>query len=228
LTAGDTFDRMATAARTRPDDRQVERLLALIEPPRVAIDGRNLRVLIEDRGEPLGYELWFRPGTGQAGGPGWLEFAREPGGPVATRAVSACEVMALAADSGRGTDVADLTLWLAELFADTDTAGGRAVADRLRAEVAAACRGERVSLRPLQARILEAMVRGETLSAMCRRGGFTDRRGQPDTTWFERRAGLLPVRCNKTGKWRRARTASPELVARLARAVDLAPAELGV
>jgi hypothetical protein len=25
---------------------------------------------------------------------------------------------------------------------------------------------------------------------MCRRGGFTDRRGRPDTSWLERRAGL--------------------------------------
>jgi hypothetical protein len=46
----------------------------------VAVDHEAMRILIRDRGEPLGYELWFRPGSGQAGGVGWLEFAWEPAG----------------------------------------------------------------------------------------------------------------------------------------------------
>ncbi len=144
------------------------------------------------------------------------------------RAVSACEVMALASEVDLAEAVADMTLRLARLFEATDTAGGAAIAWRLRAEVRAGRAGERVALRRIQARILQALADGETLASLCRRGGFVDRRGRPDTSWLERRAGLLPQRCNKTGKWRRARTASPELVARLARGVGLAPAEVGV
>ena len=60
LTAPDTVDRMSTATAA-----SAEQLVALLEPVTVAVDREALRVLIEDRGEQVGYELWFRPGRGR-------------------------------------------------------------------------------------------------------------------------------------------------------------------
>jgi hypothetical protein len=76
--------------------------------------------------------------------------------------------------------------------------------------------------------MLERIEAGETLVTMCERAGFVDRDGRIDTTWLRRRAGLLPDRCSRSGKVRRARTASYEVFLRLVRAVDGTPEEFGV
>jgi hypothetical protein len=99
---------------------------------------------------------------------------------------------------------------------------------RLLDEVRSGFELERVSLRALQARMLERIEAGETLVTMCERAGFVDRDGRIDTTWLRRRAGLLPDRCSRSGKVRRARTASYEVFLRLVRAVDGTPEEFGV
>lgn len=205
-----------------------EQLMALLEPVTVAIDHGALRVLISDRGERVGYELWFRPSPGQAGGPGWLEFCRDPHGRLVRKSVRAGEVMALVRDAGREREVAEMTLQLAEWFRVAGCAEARRLVRRLEDEVAEGMALERIALRALQARLVERLVEGETLSEICRRGGFLDRRRRPDTTWFERRrAGLAWTLCNKTGKWRIARTATPEVLGRMARAICVAPHEVG-
>jgi hypothetical protein len=227
LTCLGTVDRMATATADRLHSPTAEDLASLLEPVAVAVDLDAQRVLITERGEAVGYELWFRLGIGRAGGPGWLEFARDPHGSVVTRAVSASEVMALVRDADRDDDVAWLTLSLARWFADARLPQAERIARRLRAEVRAGGEGELVALRSLQARILERLVEGESIGAMCRRGGFLDRRRKPDTTWFGRRSGLMWQYCYRTHKWRLDRTAPPQRVQQLAHAVGVDPHEVG-
>jgi hypothetical protein len=149
-------------------------------------------------------------------------------GSVVQTAVSAADVMALARDVEREREVAELSRRVACAFLRQDDPVAARIGDRLLEEVRDGIELERVSLRALQARMLERIEAGETLVTMCERAGFIDRDGRVDTTWLQRRAGLLLERCSRTGRVRRARTASYEMFLRLVRAVDGTPEEFGV
>lgn len=199
---------------------------AALAPLELAIDPDELRVLVRDP-DPVGYELWFRDGRGRSAGPGWVELCFAEDGSLCRTAVRASEVMAVARDAGREDEVAAMTEGLAHLL---EQGGGRGLrlGARLREEVEAGNNLERVSLRAVRTRVLELLVEGDTLTAMCERGGFRYHGGKPDSTWLCRRAGLIPERCSRTGKVRTRRTAGYEVFCQLVAAVDGRPHEFGV
>ncbi len=196
------------------------------EAPEISIDPQAGRIVVVDRGETFGYELGWRRGRGRAGGFGWSELTRGEHDVVFITAVTASEVMAVCRDGHRHEDVAAITLAGAETLGACKSE--RAMARRLAAEVRAGYEAERVSLRAIQARIVAQLVEGATLTDLCVRGGFVDRDGRIDTTWLERRAGLMAARCSRTGKVRTARTASYPIFCRLLAAVDAEPHEFDV
>jgi len=200
-----------------------------LPPLDIQVDPAEGRVLVRDRDELIGYELWFRPRRGHLGGPGWMElsFDLESGAPIET-AVPTSEVMAVARDAGLDDQVAELTGSLAAWYEAPGHEAADRVAARLHNEVQAGEGRERLSLRAVQARLIERLVAGESVSLMCERAGYVHRSGQPDTSWLLRRAGLVPVRCSRTGKVRRARTAGYEVFCQLVAAVDASPHEFGV
>ncbi len=236
LDSAGTFDcQMSTRADltlTPTAGRSVTELLgagvaaAALAPLELVIDPDALRVLVRDP-DPVGYELWFRDGRGRSAGPGWVELCFAEDGSLCRTAVRASEVMAVARDAGREDEVAAMTEGLAGLL---EQGGGRGLrsAARLREEVDAGHNLERVSLRAVRARMLELLVEGETLTAMCERGGFRYDGGKPDSTWLCRRAGLIPERCSRTGKVRTRRTAGYEVFCQLVAAVGGRPHEFGV
>jgi hypothetical protein len=188
--------------------------------------GKPRRTLVVvDRGERVEYALGPRPGRGRGGGFGWTERVSLPGARPTETAVCAAEVMAVLGDHGRGEEAAELTLAAADAL---ERRGDRAGAGRLRGEVEAGRNLERLSLRPVQTRMLERLVEGWTLAEMAARGGFLQASGRADTSWLQRRAGLVPQACSKTGKVRRARTARYDVYVALVRAVGGDPHEFGV
>ena len=245
LTAPDTFD--GEAMRT-PADKHQNRTAsaasvarrpgaggdpaapaALDEPFELQVDPAELRVLVCDAGETFGYEMRFREKRGKDGGVGWSELSFDPrDGRVVETSVRTAEVMALAREAGLAEQPARMTEWVAGWFEQARCAQARRLAARLRAEVAAGRRGERIAVRRVRAAVLERLVRGEELVVMAERGGFVYRDGRPDTSWLARRAGLAPALCSKTGKLRLARTASYDVFCQLVAAVDQSPHEFGV
>jgi hypothetical protein len=235
LTRLDTVGREAMSPATeqtapRPAPRSAVRRLAdrQEEALQVLVDQDAGRVLVRDRGELVGYELRMRERFGRAWGLGWVELVLDEEGAVLETGVSVAEVMAVAADADRDREVAELSRWAARELIETGDPVADRMGRRLLDEVRSGFELERVSLRALQARMLERIEAGETLVTMCERAGFVDRDGRIDTTWLRRRAGLLPDRCSRSGKVRRARTASYEVFLRLVRAVDGTPEEFGV
>lgn len=146
-------------------------------------------MLLRDRGELVGYELRMRERFGRAWGLGWVELLLDEEAAVVVTGVSVTEVMAVAADAGREREVAELSRWAArELIESGDPVADR-MGRRLLDEVRSDFELERVSLRALQARMLERIEAGETLVTMCEPAGFVDRDGRIDTTWLQRPAG---------------------------------------
>lgn len=199
-----------------------------LAPPEVSIDRAAGRVVVRDRGETFGYELCERRGTGRAGGLGWTELVRGEHGVVTVSATTTAEVMAVCRDADRDLEVARITLGTAERTERERGRPGARTAERLRIEVEQGLARERLSLRSIQARIVAMIVQDDTLTELALRGGFVDRDGRVDTTWLERRAGLMSDRCSRTGKVRTARTASYEVFVRLVRAVGADPSEFDV
>lgn len=199
------------------------------EPPDITVDFDAGRVTLDDRDETVTYELRMGFGRGRAARCSWVEQVRDAAGELVQTAVTTAEVMAVLRDVGRELDAVRMTLATAAFFERADDCKeARRIARRLRSEVRDGHNLRRVSLRPLQALILERLVAGETLSDMCARGGFVGKGGKLDTSWFQRRAGLLPDRCSRTGKLRFARTANYAVFCRLVRAAGAEPHELGV
>ena len=199
------------------------------EPPEIKVDFESGSVEVRDVGEVIRYQLRMGAGRGRAARCGWTEEVRDVEGRLVQTGVTTAEVMAVLRDVGREQDAVRMTLATAAFFEEAaDCPEAQRIARRLRAEVRDGHNLRRISLRPLQALILERLVAGETLSEMCARGGFVGRRGKLDTSWFQRRAGLLPDRCSKTGKLRYARTANYSVFCRLVRAAGAEPHELGV
>jgi hypothetical protein len=219
-----------TGQQSRRHTRQacLERLAQVWAPLSVDVDRAEGSVTLRDRDVVVRYELWLRGGLGRFGAPGWVERDLAADGTVTSFAVPTAEVMAVLRDTGQERAAAAMTCALARWFEQAEDSACVRVADRLRAEVAAGERRERVSLRALQGRIVERLVAGETLSEMCERAGFRAGDGNVDTSWLQRRAGLLPARCWRTGKQRLARTASYEVFCQLVRSVEADPHEFGV
>lgn len=202
--------------------------LAVTGPPDITVDFETGRVHVADRDETVTYELRMGSGRGRVGRCSWIERRAGLTGERVETGVTTAEVMAVLRDVGREEDAARMTLATAAFFERADCWEGRQIAKRLRAEVADGRNLRRVSLRPVQALIVERLVAGDSLADMCGRGGFVQKDGRPDTSWFQRRAGLLPERCSRTGKLRTARTASYSVFCRLARAAGAEPHRLGV
>ena len=186
------------------------------------------RIEVTDRGQRFAYELHFRGVGGRYSGPGWVELAPQPDGTIAPLGVTTAEVMAVLSDAGREEDAAAMTRAVALWFERAGDAFADRVAARLRDGVDAGYGRERLSVRALQARIVERLVDGETLVDMCERAGFKLPSGKADTSWIQRRAGFMPTRCSRTGKMRLARTASYDVFCALVRAIDAEPHEFGV
>ena len=215
MAATETRTSVAALEETRP-------------PLGVMVDEAAGRIELCDRDEQFAYELRFRPGTGGYAGPGWVELTPLSRGARQLVAVRTSEVMAVLSDAGREEDAAAMTRALALWFEAPGEPAADKVAARLRAEVAAGYGRERVPLRALQGAITERLIDGETLVSICERGGFKLRSGSADTSWLCRRAGFMPTRCSRTGKIRRARTASYEIFCRLVHAIEREPHEFGV
>jgi hypothetical protein len=122
----DTVDREAMTQTTeqpppRPaPNKATERLAARQdEPLQVLIDHDSGRVLVRDRGEPIGYELRMRERFGRAWGLGWVELLLRDEGAVVETGVSAAEVMAVARDAGRALEVAELSRWAARQLVES-------------------------------------------------------------------------------------------------------------
>lgn len=197
-------------------------------PLEVAVSEKAGRIDVFDRGQHFAYELHFRGAGGRYGGLGWVELSPQPDGEIAAFGVTTAEVMAVLGDAGRGEDAAAITRAVALWFEQAGDAAADRVAAALRDGVEAGYRRERLSVRPLQAAIVERLVEGETLVDMCERAGFKLPSGKADTSWIQRRAGFMPTRCSRTGKVRLARTASYDVFCALVRAIDAEPHEYGV
>ena len=179
------------------------------------------RVLLRDRGEAVGFELRMRERFGRLG-LGWVELLLDEEGAVV-------ETVGGRGDGRGGRRGPRARGGRAEPLgrprADrVGRPGRRPHGRRLLDEVRAGFELERVSLRAPQARMLERIEAGETLVTMCERAGFVDRDGRIDLAGARPR----PDRCSRSGKVRRARTASYEVFLRLVRAVDGTPEEFGV
>ncbi len=124
--------------------------------------------------------------------------------------------------------VAKLTLDAADEIAADGGARRLTVARRLRGEVAAGWGMELMAVRPVQAAVLACQVEhGLTISDLCRRSGFTVTRGC-DVSWLERRAGLKPEVCSRTGRRMHRRVVGYEVYVRLVEAVGGDPVDFGV
>ena len=205
---------------------------------RIELDRQRRTLAVSDRGTLIRYELGRRgPGRGSFG---WSErviqraLPYEPLGAELVRSVPTAEVMAVAADREREAEVAELTLSAAEALcqrrrAPRGRSGAEAeLAARLRQEVRNGHGLERVSVRPIQRRLLERMAAGEPVSEMCERGGFRMATATAATSWFLRRAGLQVEVCSRTAKRRYARTMAYDLAVRYAVALEADPYEPGV
>ena len=219
LTALDTFDgeamrapadthqdrtpTVAAAARRYGGSHQPGPLPPLAHRFEVCPDPAELRLLVHDGQDTLGYELRFRTGRGKDGGIGWSELSFHPvDGSVVETAVRASEAIALAREAGFGEQPARMTESVAAWIETAGCHQARRTASRLRREVQSGRARERIALHRVRLALLERLAAGEELVVMCERGGFTYRDGRPDTSWLLRRAGLVASVCSKTGKVR--------------------------
>ena len=173
---------------------------------------------------------WATAAAGPRAAAGRRSSATRDGKPVHT-GVTTAEVMAVLRDVGREQDaVRDdarhgrvLRAGSRRVLAGAADRGAAAPGGPRRpqpaARVAQAAAGARSSSGSSPARRCATCASAAASSA----GG-----GKLDTSWFQRRAGLLPDRCSKTGKLRFARTANYAVFCRLVRAAGAEPHELGV
>lgn len=181
-------------------------------------------LVLYDRGSKVVYRLGARGRRGERWAFGFSEYVIEPDGSTCRTPVSAAEVMAVAREVGCEHVVSEM------VEAALPFATPRNVR-RLRAELAAGRNLDRVALPRIQAAILARLAEGWSLSDLSERGGFVSGRGgeatRHDTSWLQRRAGLVPHVC-RTGKRRTARTADYGVAVRLVAAVGGDPYEFGV
>lgn len=191
--------------------------------PEPADGALRTAMILFDRGATVVYRLGAR-GRGERWAFGFTELAIEADGSATRTPVSAAEVMAIARELDREDEVVEM------VEAALPYASPRN-ARRLGAELAAGRNLDRVALPRIQAAILARLAEGWTLSDLSERGGFVagpDRPvGRHDTSWLQRRAGLVPHVC-KSGKRRTARTADYHVFVKLVQAVGRDPYEFGV
>lgn len=192
-----------------------------IDRPREGALRTAVRLL--DRGTTVVYRLGAR-GKGQRWAFGFTEHVLQDDGSFTSTPVSAAEVIAIARIAAREDEVIEM---VEQALPCTTPRNAR----RLRDEVVAGRNFERVALPKIQAAILAKLADGFTLSELSERGGFvsaaTENGGKHDTSWLQRRAGLIPHVC-KTGKRRTARTADYHVAVMLVRAVGGDPVDFGV
>lgn len=225
--SGDVLDALMRAVGVEEPPPEVA-----FQPPsgpyEVLIDSRQpgatrTTVVLLDRGTTVVYRLGAR-GRGQRWAFGFTEYVAETDGSVVRTPVSAAEVIAIAREVGREREVIEM---VEEALPYTTPRNVR----RLRAEITAGRNFARVALPRIQTAIMRRLAEGITLSELSERGGFVSgaptRGGKHDTSWLQRRAGLIPHLC-KTGKRRTARTADYDVLVMLVRAVDGDPLDFGV
>lgn len=207
----------------------LEQVVAGAEAPREGACGyrldRERRVLaVRDRQRRTVYVLGAKPD----GGFGWMAAYEEPGGWVfQTWALSAAEPMAMVRDLGGEQAVAELTLGFAAGL-EGERAATPKTLRRLRREVAAGHDQQVMAVRAIQAAVLRCQVeQGLTISALCHRSGFIGADGRADVSWLERRAGLKPEVCSRTGRRRHRRVVAYRVFVRLVEAVGGAPVDFG-
>ncbi|GAC1522936.1 MAG: hypothetical protein NVS2B6_08400 [Thermoleophilaceae bacterium] len=180
-------------------------------------------VRLHDRDALVLYRLGAR-GTAGRWAFGFTEHVTEADGATGSTPVSAAEVMAVAREVGREQEVIEM---VNAVLVHVTPRNAR----RLAAEVEAGRNCERVALPRIQAAILRCLADGVTLSDLSERGGFVtpmaSSGGKHDTSWLQRRAGLIPHVC-RSGKRRTARTADYDVSVMLVRAVDGDPVDFGV
>lgn len=85
-----------------------------------------------------------------------------------------------------------------------------------------------VETAPLGEAVKRAIQAGESLSDLCRRGGFLDKNGKADTSWLQRTVGLKPTYCSRRhGNYPR-RFTRFSTAERIAKALDLDPVDIGL
>lgn len=190
------------------------------------LDAERRVLCVRDRQLRTIYVLGRKP---RGGGYGWMAAYEEPQGWVwQVWKLPASEPMALVRDLGAEDEVAELTLAAAGVL-ESGRARERAAAARLRAEVAAGWDMELMAVRKIQAAVLRCQVEhGLTISDLCHRGGFLSTAGEPDVSWLERRAGIKPEVCSRTGRRMHRRVVGYETYARLVEAVGGDPVDFGV
>jgi len=188
-------------------------------------------VRVLDAGTQLTYRLTrtrTRRGARERGMYGWVEGVRLAGETrIGWRAVGASEPYAVLRQFGREGEVFELTAQFCRIL----THGGRlerSAAERIVRSLHQGVELERVGLRALQVAILERLEEGVTLAELCERGGFVTREGRPDTTWYQRRAGLMRHSHGASRKMLYARTAEYEMAVALCRSVEREPWEMGL
>lgn len=190
----------------------------------VGESGNPVEVCAEET--TLRYRLTLNRGSGAGGGAGWLEESIGGRGDGSRRRVSAAEAYAMAATVGAEAQVEAATERLIARLA----AGGRAGAGqaaRLRKELAAGRRGERVAAGPLRSRVAWAIEAGVSLSALARDAGLRTPSGAGDVAALQRRLGLEP-HSQRSGRETWSQTVAYEEAVAIARAVGADPFEVGV
>ncbi len=191
------------------------------------LDAERRVLQVRDRQMRTVYALGRKP-NGQ--GYGWMAAYEEPQGWVGqTWALPASEPMAVVREFGGEAEVAELTLAAAEQVRRERGERRREIAERLRREVARGWDLELMAVRPIQAAVLRCQVDGGlTISDLCHRGGFLGASGDPDVSWLERRAGLKPEVCSRTGRRMHRRVVGYDVYTRLVAAVGGDPVDFGV
>ena len=210
---------------------ELERLVAEAEIPdegacAFRLDAERRVLWVRDRQLRTVYTLGRKP---RGGGYGWMAAYEESHGWVWQMwKLPASEPMAVVRELGGEEAVAGLTLAVAAALG-RGRAPERTAATRLRGEVAAGRELELMAVRPIQAAVLRCQVeRGLTISDLCHRGGFLGVAGDPDVSWLERRAGLKPEVCSRTGRRLHRRVVGYDVYARLVEAVGGDPVDFGV
>jgi hypothetical protein len=229
--------KMSPALLDEATETTIARLLDSIEPyicdpatAHVELNERRREILVRDGSVEASYRFVSRTGTPTSWG--WRSLTRDlVTGEEASFLCKTHEPYAVLRDYGPEYEAYVMRLMrpvVREL--GRGPAEHRARARHLLSELRMACDLTRVGVAQFHEPIREAMLEGNTLSALCWRGGFVNgaKELRPDGGWFVRRIGLRPGKERKTGKVFVARTVTYEAAVKYCRALDLAPVEMGL
>lgn len=85
-----------------------------------------------------------------------------------------------------------------------------------------------VEVEPLGEAVKRAVREGQSISDLCRRGGFIDKNGKADVSWLQRTVGLKPTYCSRAKRNVMRRWTRFDTAARIAKALDLDPVDIGL